>query len=110
MPLCLQPLKSEYKTAMLQRIQQENLERQQRIAQLQREIVELQQTKNLANEAFSNLQTLTSRTEDLKTRLNEEETSLADTLREVEEKQQLSVELRGQLESLRFEIRQVRRV
>jgi exonuclease SbcC len=103
-PLCLQPLRSDYKSAMLQRIQQENLERQERMAQLQREIAGLQQTKNLANEAFSNLQTLTSKTEDLRTRLHEEETSLADTLREVEEKKQLSVGLRGQLQSLRFEI------
>jgi exonuclease SbcC len=103
-PLCLQPLESEYKTAMLQRIQRENVERQQRIGELQREIEVVQQTKNAANEAVSNLQTLTSRSEDLRTRLAEEETSLADMLREVEEKQTLSAELQSQLEPLRFEI------
>lgn len=103
-PLCLQPMKSEYKTAMLQRIQQENAERQKEIAQLQKEIAGLQQTKSMASEAFSNLQTLASRTEDLKTRLNEEEASLAEALREVGEKQKLGAELRRQLESLRFEI------
>ena len=103
-PLCLQPLQTEYKAAMLQRIQQENVERQQRIAELQREITGVQQTKNTANEAFSNLQTLASKTEDMRTRLTEEETSLAEILREVETKQELSVGLRSQLESLRFEI------
>ena len=103
-PLCLQPLKSEYKTAMLQRIQLENAERQEIIAQLQGEIAGLQQTKSMANEAFSNLQTLASRTEDLKTRLDEQETSLANTLLMVREKQNLSAELRREHESLRFEI------
>ena len=103
-PLCLQPLKSEYKTAMLQKIQQENAERQKIIAQLQAEIAGLQQTKSMANEAFSNLQTLASRTEDLKTRLNEQETSLANTLLLVREKENLGAELRRQHESLRFEV------
>jgi DNA repair exonuclease SbcCD ATPase subunit len=103
-PLCLQPLKSEYKTAMLGRIQRENMERQTTIAQLQRKIAGLQQTKNTANEAVSNLQTLASRVEDLKTRLREEETSLADTQAEVREKQQLSTYMGSKLESLRFEI------
>jgi exonuclease SbcC len=103
-PLCLQPLQSDYKTAMLQRIQQENAERQQRIVELQREIAGVQQTKTTANEAFSNLQTLASRTEDLRTRLVEEEASLADIVRDVEAKQTLSGDLQRQLESLRFEI------
>lgn len=103
-PLCLQPLQTEYKTAMLQRIQQENVERQQRIGELQQEIAAVQETKNAANEAVSNLQTLASRSEDLRTRIAEEETTLEDTLREVEEKQALSAELQRQLEPLRFEI------
>ena len=103
-PLCLQPLQNEYKTAMLERIQRENMERQQVIAQLKKKISSLQQTKNMANEAVSNLQTLSSRVEDIKTRIHEEETSVADTLAEVQKKQQLSAELRSKLESLQFEI------
>jgi exonuclease SbcC len=103
-PLCLQPLKSEYKQMMLQRIQQENVERQKVIVQLQREIAKLQQTKSLANEAFSNLQTSASRLEDLKTRLTEEEAGVSDRLEEVREKQRQGSSLRGQMESLRFEI------
>lgn len=103
-PLCLQPLNNEYKSAMLQRIQTENMERQKTIKQLQMEIEGLQRTKNMASEAFSNLQTLTSRVEDLKTRICEEEKSLADLQNEFGEKKNADVELRRQLEALRFEI------
>ncbi len=103
-PLCLQPLQSDYKTTMLQRIQQENVERQQRIQELQREITTAQQTKVTASEAISNLQMLVSKSEDIRTRLAEEESNLEETLNEAEEKKELSLSLRGQLESLRFEI------
>jgi exonuclease SbcC len=103
-PLCLQPLQSDYKAAMLKRIQQENVERHQRVVELQREIAVAQEAKTTVSEAVSNLQTLASRSEDLRTRLSEEEASLADILREAEEKQALGVELGRQLESLRFEI------
>jgi exonuclease SbcC len=103
-PLCLQPLNDEYKTGMLQRIQAENVERQKIVGQLQGEIVELQRTRNMASEAFSNLQGLTSRTEDLQTRINDEENSLADLSKQLVEKQNAGVELRGQFEALRFEI------
>jgi len=103
-PLCLQSLDGEYKNRLMQRIQQENMDRQNTIRQLQGEIEEMQRTKLVANEAFSNLQTLTTRTEDLRTRLSEEEKNLGDLAAEVEAKRQLEVELEGQLEALRFEI------
>ncbi|HEX9262036.1 MAG TPA: hypothetical protein VF893_05860, partial [Candidatus Bathyarchaeia archaeon] len=103
-PLCLQPLKNEYKTTMLQRIQLENIQRQDLITRLQSEIRNLQMTEKIGNEAVSNLQMLTSRTEDLKTRLVEEENSLAKTLLETREKQKLTSELWSQLKTIRFEI------
>ena len=103
-PLCLQPLKNEYKTTMLQRIQLENIQRQDLITRLQSEISNLQLTKKIGNEAISSLQMLTSRTEDLKTRLVEEEKSLAKTLLETREKQKLTSELWSQLKTIRFEI------
>jgi exonuclease SbcC len=103
-PLCLQSLNDEYKTGLMERIQQENVERQNTIKQLQSEIEEMQRTKALANEAFSNLRTLTTRAEDLRTRLSEEEKNLGDLTAEVEAKRQLEAELGGQLEALRFEI------
>jgi exonuclease SbcC len=103
-PLCLQSLNDEYKNGLMQRIQQENVERQNTIKQLQVEIEKLQRTKAVANEAFSNLQTLTTRAEDLKPRLGEEEKNLGDLEAEVEAKRQLEVALGGQLEAIRVEI------
>jgi DNA repair protein SbcC/Rad50 len=103
-PLCLQSLNDEYKTAMLHRIKQENQERQGIISQLQKQILELQKTKSNANEAFSNLQTLTSRAEELKARLGEEEKNLTDLSSEVNSKQKLQEDQHRQLEALRFEI------
>jgi len=103
-PLCLQSLNDEYKNGLMQRIQQENMDRQNTIKQLQVEIEEMQRTKVVATEAFSNLQTLTLRAEDLKTRLSEEEKNLGDLASEVEAKRQLETELGGQLEALRLEI------
>jgi exonuclease SbcC len=103
-PLCLQPLNNEYKTGMLQRIQVENVERQKTIRQLQVEIDGLQRTKVVASEAFSNLQSLISKSEDLKIRICEEETIFAELEREILEKQKLTADLAGQLEMVRFEI------
>jgi exonuclease SbcC len=103
-PLCLQPLNDEYKNGLLQRIQQENAERQKTIEQLQSEIEELQRRKSVANEAFSNLQTLTLRTEDLKTRIGEEDRNLSDLSTEFEEKRRLEADLLGQLEAIHVEI------
>ncbi|MGB9841368.1 MAG: hypothetical protein ACPLKZ_01445, partial [Candidatus Bathyarchaeales archaeon] len=103
-PLCLQQLNSEYKNGLMQRIQQENMERQRIIEQLQSEIEKLQRTKAAVNEAVSNLQTLTTRAEELKARLNEEERNLNDLAAEIEVKRQLEADLIGQLEALRFEI------
>ncbi|MCW4053644.1 MAG: SMC family ATPase [Candidatus Bathyarchaeota archaeon] len=103
-PLCLQSLNEEYKTALMERIQQENVERQNMIKQLQGEIEVMQRSKAVANEAFSNLRTLTTRTEDLRTRLSEEEKNLNDLTAEIEVKQQHETELNELLEALRFEI------
>jgi exonuclease SbcC len=103
-PLCLQPLNDEYKNGLTQRIQEENAGRQNTIKQLQNEIEKLQRTKTVAAEAISNLQTLTARTEDLKTRTSEEEKNLSDLLAEFTEKQKLEAELRTQLENIQFEI------
>jgi exonuclease SbcC len=103
-PLCLQSLNEEYKDGLMQRIQQENVERQDRIKQLQGEIEKMQRTKVVVNEAVSNMQKLTTRSEELKARLSEEERNLVDLTTEVEAKRRLEKELTGQLEALRWEI------
>jgi exonuclease SbcC len=103
-PLCLQPLTAEYKNNLMQRIQEENNERQKTTSQLHNDIKELQQIKNKANAAFSNLQMLAPRIEELKTRINEESQTLAEISKEFEEKQRLENKLRIQLETARTEI------
>jgi len=103
-PLCLQPLTSEYKENLIQRIQKENIERQKTLSQLQKEIRELQQLKEKASAAITNLQGLMPRIEELKNRINEESKALAELSKEFEEKQKLETELRAQLEKVRYEI------
>ena len=103
-PLCLQPLNDEYKNGLLQRIQEENTERQKTIKQLQSDIEELQRTKTVANEACSNLQTLTARAKDLKTRMSEEDKNLSALATEFEAKRRLEADLLGQFEAIRVEI------
>ncbi len=103
-PLCVQPLTGEYKTGMLLRIQQENVERERTISKLRFEVIDIQKTKATASEAFSSLQTCVTRNGDLKTRILEEENNLANLSTELAEKQKLEVDLRSQLESVLFEI------
>ena len=103
-PLCLQPLNDEYKEGMIERIELENKERQKTIAELQREILGLQRTKMASNDAFSSLQTLTSRAEDLKARLEEEEQSIMDLYGEMDKKQRIAEDLSDQLKALQAEI------
>ena len=88
-PLCVQPLTGEYKTGLLQRIQQENVERERTINQLRLEVANLQKTKAVASEAFSNLQTCVTRNADLKARIVEEENNLTNLSTELDEKQKL---------------------
>jgi exonuclease SbcC len=103
-PLCLQQLSDDYKTALMQRILDENSAGQKEITRLQREIEELQQLKNKANAAFSNFQTAIPRVNDLKTRINEESQTLADLSAEFDEKGKLEADVREQLEAIRSEI------
>jgi exonuclease SbcC len=60
--------------------------------------------KNGASAAFSSLQMLLPRIEDMKTRVNEEERALAELANDFEAKQKIEKELRSQLEKVRIEI------
>ena len=103
-PLCLQSISEDYKNNLVQRLQDANNERQKTIEQLQNDIKELQQTKNKANAAFSNLQMIMPRIADLKTRIDEESQTLDELSQEFERKQRLEKEMREQLAALRVEI------
>ncbi len=103
-PLCVQPLTGEYKTGLIQRIQQENIEREKTINQLRLEVVTLQKTKAVAQEAYSNLQTCITRNADLNARILEEENNLTRLTSELGEKQKMETDLLAQLEVVVLEI------
>ena len=103
-PLCIQPLTGEYKTGLLMRIQQENLEREKIINQLRIEVANLQKIKEFASEAYSNLQTCVIRSADLKARIVEEEKNFTNLSGEFDHKQKLDADLRLQLDMVQVEI------
>jgi DNA repair protein SbcC/Rad50 len=103
-PLCIQPLSGDYKTDLMQRIQQENTGRERTVNQLRLQVADLQKTKTVASEAYTNLQTCVTRETDLKARISEEENNLSILLRELEEKQKLEVDLQSQLKVVLSEI------
>ena len=57
-PLCIQPLSGEYKTGLMQRIHQENFEREKTINQLRIDVADLQKNKATASEAYTTLANL----------------------------------------------------
>ena len=103
-PLCLQTLTEEYKNRLLQRINEENDNRQKTLTQLKNEIEELQRIRSQANTTFLNLQMFTPKTEELKKRIDTETQALNELQREFEEKQKIEKELRLQLKTIRTEI------
>jgi DNA repair protein SbcC/Rad50 len=103
-PLCMQSLNDQYKVSMLKRIQKENAERRESIAQLDIKIRKLQQTRNCAIEVFSNLENIDTRIEEVKNRILEEENHLKRLSKELEEKNILHFNLIRQLETLQSEI------
>jgi exonuclease SbcC len=103
-PLCVQPLDGEYKSNLLQRIHQDNIDREKAINQLRIEIANLQKTKVVTSEAYSNLQTCVTRNADLKARIVEEENNLKNLSSEFEEQQRLEAEQRVQYELVQFEV------
>jgi exonuclease SbcC len=103
-PLCIQPLTGQYKTDLLQRIEQENAERQRIINHLRLEIADLQKAKNIASEACSGLQTCLTREADLKARIGEEEGNLKNLTGELETQQKLEADQKTQYVAVQVEI------
>jgi len=103
-PLCLQNLTEEYKNGLVQRIQEENDKRQSTIAQLTIDILELQKTRNKANLALTNLQSLLPRIDDLKTRIKEEETQLVQISDNIEQRRTREQEMIMQLAEVQKEL------
>lgn len=102
-PICLQPLSKDYIERLVHRIEEENRQRQNSISNLP-DIEEMQKTRTTANTVLSNLQKLSPRAEDLRTRANEESQVLADLLKELYSKKKQVEDLHSQLDAVRLEI------
>jgi exonuclease SbcC len=104
-PTCLQPLTEQYRNELAGRIRLENDERRNMADKLHAKIEELQQRKDVVNNAFSALQTLLPRVEELRGRIREETDALTELLNELDDKQRLEKDLHAQLDALRFELK-----
>ena len=103
-PLCLQDLTGDYKKGLLERLQEENLEREKRLSELQKNLDELESLHSTVNIVVSNLQPLIPRIEETKERIAEEQQFLAKLSAEFENAQQQEKRLRSQLTATSAEI------
>jgi len=103
-PLCLQNLSEEYKTDLLDRLKKADSEGEQRLAELQKNLDELEGLRNLVGNVALSLQTLAPKIEDLKSRVSDEHQELQKLSKEFDEKQLLEKQLREQLSAIRREI------
>ncbi len=103
-PLCLQNLSEEYKTDLLGRLKKGNMEGEQKLAELQKNLDELEGLRNLVSTVDMSARTLKPKIEDLKTRVSDENSALEKLSKDFEEKQQLEKAFREQLDVLKKEI------
>jgi len=102
-PLCLQPLTGEYKQSLLQRMNEENAERQTRLSTLQKELEELQNLRKLADTIASNIQTLSYRRENLTGQMEREKENIEKLSSDLKRNRQLIEDLRKRLKELESE-------
>ena len=103
-PLCLQILAGDYRENLLSRLHEENVERERRLVDLQKNIDELEGLHSVVDFVASNLQVLIPRIEEIKIRISEEQESLDKLSKGFEEAQEREKALRSQLDTTRAEI------
>ncbi|MCK5563365.1 hypothetical protein KAI30_04260, partial [Candidatus Bathyarchaeota archaeon] len=103
-PLCLQELAGDYKKSLLERLHEEDVEHERRLAELQKNLDELERLRGIVNLAVLNLQSLAPQIEDLKNRIVEEQGSLTHLSTQLEEKQRQEKVFRDQLNVAHLEI------
>jgi exonuclease SbcC len=103
-PLCSQSLTEDYKKELVRQLGEENAEHEKRLAELQKDLDELEKLRSIITPAISDLQSLTPRIEDLKNQLAKEQEELNRLSKEFTEKQQQEKETRHQLGIVRTEI------
>jgi exonuclease SbcC len=103
-PLCIQSLTGQYKIDLLNRITQENAERQKTINHLRLEIADLQKSKTIASDAYLSMQTSLTRENDLKARISEEENNLTQLTAEFKTQQKLESDQQIQYSLIKNEL------
>ncbi len=103
-PLCLQPLKEDYKTHMLKHIEGEDAEREVRLKELHRNVKELEKLRNIGNKVVQEIRTSLPRITDSETRLNEEKEHKEDLVKELKEQQIQELSFQNELEKVKSEI------
>jgi len=103
-PLCLQPLREDYKRGLMERLSKENVERQKRLEELRRNLEELTTLRSVVSNVLHKLQSVLPRKENLKKQVERERKSMEGLLIELEEKKRLEESLRAQLSQVQVEI------
>jgi exonuclease SbcC len=103
-PLCLQNLHEDYKVDLLDKLNKTGIEGKRKLEELQSNLDELEQLRNLVSNATLGLQTLAPKIDELKTRVSDEHQELDKLSKEFEEKQLQEKQLREQLSAVRKEI------
>jgi len=103
-PLCLQTITDDYKRSLLDQMNGENVEREKRLAELQKDLDEVEGLQNTVSQVVLSLQTLAPRVEDIRSQIQEARQSLEKLSAEFEERQKQEKKLREQLSAIRTEI------
>jgi exonuclease SbcC len=103
-PTCLQNLTGDYKKSLLENLQKEKADHTKKLAELKKKHDNLKSLHGTANLAFSNLQQLIPRIEDIKRQVTDKQESLTKLSGEVEEAQEQEKKLQKQLDETREEI------
>jgi len=103
-PLCLQGLSGEYKKSLLERLHEENVEREVTLGELGKNFDGLERLRGVVDFVVLNLQSLVPQMVELKRRVAEEHESLKNLSVEFEEKQRREKMFRDQLSAVRLEM------
>jgi exonuclease SbcC len=103
-PLCQQPLEKNYMEHMIKHFEEENAERAEKVREMQRNLLELDQLRKTANNALSKFLSFNPVIQDLKPRILDGKKSKEKLEKEFGEQQLREKMLRGQLEEIRKEI------
>ena len=103
-PRCLQELTGDYKKSLKENLKKEQNENEKRLTELQTTIEELKSHHSTVNGAFSSLQQLVPRIEDLQKQITEKQESLTNFSTQLKETKDKEKRLQKQLDETKDEI------